>query len=366
MRIGLFSPLPPAPTGVADYSAALLRALRKLGDVRVGDSRADVALYHLGNNGLHRDVYERALQQPGVVVLHDAVLHHFFLGALGEAEYVREFAYNYGAWSEGLAHDLWKRRANSGGDNEYFRYPMLRRIAESSAGVVVHNPAAARMVQEHAPGARVYEIPHLYEPAPEPAGAEVERVRERLGVTPSTVLFAVFGHLRESKRIPSVVRAFEAVRRETRAALLVAGDMVSPEYERSIAPLLGTAGVIRVPGLPEREWWLHAHASDVCVNLRYPRAGETSGIAVRMMGIGKPVVLTTGEETSAFPDTACVRVDAGAAEVEMLAAMMRWLAGSRQDRAAIGEAARGHIRDQHNPERVAGLYWRALEECARG
>jgi glycosyltransferase involved in cell wall biosynthesis len=358
VRVGFFSPLPPARTGVADYSAALLRALRKTGDVRVNNSRADVALYHLGNNGLHRQIYERALERPGVVVLHDAVLHHFFLGALEEPAYIEEFVYNYGAWTEDLARELWRRRANSGGDAEYFRYPMLRRIAERSAAVIVHNPAAARMVREHAPQARVYEIPHLFEAGSEPAGAEIERLRESLGVMPSTVLFGVLGHLRESKRVPSVVRAFEAVRRCARAALLVAGDMVSPEYERAMAPLFQT-GVIRVPGLPERTWWLHAHATDVCVNLRYPRAGETSGIGVRMMGIGRPVIVTAGE----FSAAPCVPIDAGPAEIEMLAGMMGWLAGSRDDRLAIGGAARRYVRDQHDPERVARQYWRVLEEC---
>jgi glycosyltransferase involved in cell wall biosynthesis len=366
VRIGFFSPLPPAPTGVADYSAALLRALRKLGDVRVNDPRGDVALYHIGNNGLHREIYERAIERPGVAVLHDAVLHHFFLGTLSEREYVEEFVYNYGGWAADLARELWRRRARSGADAEYFRHPMLRRIAERSAAVIVHNPAAARMVREHAPDAIVHQIPHLFEALANPAGAEVERLRERLGILPSTTLFAVFGHLRESKRISSVVRAYGAVRGTSRSALLIAGDIVSSDYERAVAPLFQDAGVIRVPSLDEPEWWLHAHAADVCINLRYPQAGETSGIAVRMMGIGKPVVLTCGEENSAFPQGASVPVDPGPPEVEMLAAMMGWLAAAPDDRQTIGDAARRHIREQHDPDRVAAFYWRALEECGRG
>jgi glycosyltransferase involved in cell wall biosynthesis len=84
-----------------------------------------------------------------------------------------------------------------------------------------------------------------------------------------------------------------------------------------------------------------------------------------MMGIGKPVVVTSGEETDTFPDTACVRVDSGPAEAEMLAATMAWLAGAGDHRLGIGDAARRHVREQHDPERVAGLYWRVLEECGR-
>ena len=51
LRVGFHSPLPPARTGVADYSASLLTALRALGPVELSPSRADVHLYHIGNNG---------------------------------------------------------------------------------------------------------------------------------------------------------------------------------------------------------------------------------------------------------------------------------------------------------------------------
>lgn len=83
MTVGFYAPLPPAHTGVADYAAALLAELKKRGRVEVAPASCDVALYHLGNNGLHGDIYRRALESPGVVVLHDAVLHHFLLGAPG-------------------------------------------------------------------------------------------------------------------------------------------------------------------------------------------------------------------------------------------------------------------------------------------
>jgi len=74
MTVGFFSPLPPAPTGVADYAASLLSGLRAHGQVEVDDEQADAALYHIGNNQLHRAIYERALARPGLAVLHDAVL----------------------------------------------------------------------------------------------------------------------------------------------------------------------------------------------------------------------------------------------------------------------------------------------------
>ena len=162
MTVGFFSPLPPARSGVADHSAELLRALQPLGAVRVNARDADVPLYHLGNNPLHREIYGHALANPGVTVLHDAVLHHFFLGRENEREYIAEFVYNYGHWSEDLARELWRTFSRSAADPEYFRYPMIRRVVERSRAVIVHDPRAAALVHEHVRGTTVHEIPLLF------------------------------------------------------------------------------------------------------------------------------------------------------------------------------------------------------------
>jgi glycosyltransferase involved in cell wall biosynthesis len=356
VTVGFFSPLPPARTGVADYAASLLAALRELGPVEVDAARADVNLYHLGNNQLHREIYAQALQRRGVAVLHDAVLHHFFLGWLDRERYLDEFAYNYGEWNRGLAQKLWEERPRSALDPRYFRYAMVRRIAETSRAIIVHNPGAAALVRSHAPAARVVEIPHLFA-APHPVGD----ARQELAVGPQTFLFAVFGHLRESKRLFAVLHAFERVRAAgVDAALLIAGDFVSTDLERAIAPLLEPAGVLRRGYAAEPQFWRLAAAADACINLRYPAAGETSGIGIRLMGIGKPVIMTAGAEVSAFPEDTCLRVDPGAAEVPMLAEYMTWLAGRPDYAREIGRRAQEHIHARHSLEAVANEYWRVM------
>jgi glycosyltransferase involved in cell wall biosynthesis len=365
VTVGFEAPLPPARTGVADYAAVLLAALRCRGTVEVAPKRADVRLYHLGNNQVHRAIYQRALTRPGIVVLHDAVLQHFFLGSLHEREYVEEFVYNYGEWSRELAQELWQCRASSGVNPRYYAYPMLRRIAQVSQAVVVHNPAAARIVREHAPGARVVEIPHLFaapEPIPTP---EVARFRYTLGLSSRSFLFAVFGYLRESKRIMSVLRSFASVRRELpHAALLIAGEFASRDLERAAAPLLaGCPGIVRLGHLPDREFWLAASACDASINLRYPAAGETSGIAVRAMGIGTAVMVTDGEESSRYPETACFRIAHGVAEKASLMEHSLLAASFPQTTREVARRGTDHVHTFHSLESVADLYWKTLCAC---
>jgi glycosyltransferase involved in cell wall biosynthesis len=191
----------------------------------------------------------------------------------------------------------------------------------------------------------------------------VERLRSDLGVNAKFV-FGVFGHLRESKRLNAVLRAFEVVRRSADVAVLVAGDFASSDLERAVGRALSGSAIIRKPYLSERDFWLHAAAVDACINLRYPAAGETSGVAIRLMGIGKPVILSQGVEASEYPDAACIQVETGAREQAMLDAAMLWLAQSRADAVEIGARARTYVREHHAIERVAASYWRVLEEAA--
>ena len=84
MRVAFFSPLPPARSGIADYSEALIQSLKPLVELAVfsgpdqayDPARFDIALYHVGNNAHHAFVYEAALRHPGVVVMHESNLHH--------------------------------------------------------------------------------------------------------------------------------------------------------------------------------------------------------------------------------------------------------------------------------------------------
>jgi glycosyltransferase involved in cell wall biosynthesis len=365
LTVGFYSPLPPARTGVADYADTLLAELRRFGQVEVSPRHSTIPLYHLGNNSLHAGIYRRALEEPGVVVLHDAVLNHFLLGQLNERDYIDEFVYNYGEWNRGLGQDLWRGRAASGSDSRFFAWPMLRRVAETARAVVVHNPAAALAVAQHAPAVRVVEIPHLFAMPCLPGDAAVLRFRQHLGIEPGTFVFGIFGYLRESKRLSAALAAFEKVRNELPStALLVAGSFASTDLERATLPLLSSPGVVRLPYLPEREFWYAAGAVDACLNLRYPSTGETSGISIRLMGIGKPVMMTDSPECARFPEDACLRIDSGAAERDSLHDHMILVTSMTGLARAIGLRGARHIAAHHRVDEVSKQYWELLCELS--
>jgi glycosyltransferase involved in cell wall biosynthesis len=295
--------------------------------------------------------------------LHDAVLQHFFLGRLTERQYVDEFIFNYGEWTRSLAGDLWKHRARSAADPRYFEWPMLKRLATTARAIVVHNPAAAAIVRRHAPDARITEIPHLFVNPEIPSVIDTLRFRNQLGLGSRTLFIGMFGHQRESKRLPVVLRALDRVWKSgADARLLIAGSFASSDLARSLEGQLSGPGILRAGYLSEPDFWRYAAAVDLCVNLRYPTAAETSGIAIRLMGIGKPVVFSSGAEVSRIPEHACLRVETGPAEEDMLADYITWLARDREAAEEIGRRASAHVQEHHALETVAEQYWEVLKK----
>jgi glycosyltransferase involved in cell wall biosynthesis len=189
------------------------------------------------------------------------------------------------------------------------------------------------------------------------------RMRQRLGAPPSGFLFGVFGYLRESKRLFTILRAFASLRRKRSDVwLLVAGDFVSSDLERAVAPLLRGPGIARLPYLAERDFWRAALAVDACINLRYPAAGETSGIAIRLMGAGRAVLLTNGPENARYPQNGCLRIEPGLAEEDSLGHHMVLLTSVKDCAREIGRRGSDYIAERHLVDRVADQYWDTL--CA--
>ena len=122
MKVAYFSPMPPEPSGIADYSALLLPALQEHVDVEVvkrGAKRpprgADLAVYHVGNNpDAHGWIVDALRRTPGVVVLHDFVLHHLVAGlTIGRRDghgYLDAMEREHGVVGRLLAHGVLDKR----------------------------------------------------------------------------------------------------------------------------------------------------------------------------------------------------------------------------------------------------------------
>jgi glycosyltransferase involved in cell wall biosynthesis len=366
MKVAYYSPLPPSRSGIADYSALLLPELRKRIDVVVAkparfrrkssDPAADVRLYHVGNDAeAHGWIVEALRRQPGVVVLHDFVLHHLVVGltfARGDAAgYLAAMEREDGLVGRLLAYavldnklpPLWETRPED--------FPLAGEVLDHATAVIVHSRYVERRVRETGFRRPIVRIPHPAWPLPEIAPAAVE----------GGPVYGCFGHLNESKRIAELVSAFSKLReRRPGARLLLVG---------SLAVRLGRLelpdGVVHREYVAEDELWALMAACDAIVSLRSPTMGETSGSAIRALSLGKPLVVSDVGWFSELPADAVVKVPVDEKEQDTLLAALEVLADPAV-RAAMGERARDLVGREHRLDLVAEAYAAALETLAGG
>lgn len=372
LRVALFSPFPPAASGIADYSEALLAPLRHRCTVEVfsGDGRPfdtaahDIALYQIGNNPDHIEAYESALTHPGVVVLHEANLHHLVAAITIRRNdwygYLREVEFDGGA--EALAYGQRVRALEVGPD--YDGVPMLRRLLSRATGVIAHSDyviAQARHAGFAGPAAR---IPH---------GAwipEVDRMtwRRRLGLDADTPLVGVFGHLKPYKRIAESLRAFRrAVEREPRARMILVGEPHPDLPLDHLRSMLGLNGAVRVIGRAQIDEFVgYLAACDIVLNLRFPTVGETSGTLLRALGLGKAAIVSEAGAFAEFPDDVCLKAPIGGAEEEILTDYLTLLFQRRDLASALGARARQWVEQTCSWEKAAAMYADFLEAVAAG
>jgi glycosyltransferase involved in cell wall biosynthesis/SAM-dependent methyltransferase len=371
MKVAFYSPLPPAMSGIADYSEALLDRLSALVQVEAGNgakppdpSKCDVALYQIGNNADHIEAYEAALRHPGVVVLHEANLHHLMADMTIRRKdwdgYLRELEYDGGK----AALEFGKRvRALEVGP-DYDGVPMLRRLMESARGLITHSRYVERLAREAGFRGPSAVIQHgAWTPVNERLNW-----RTRLGIDNSTPLIGIFGHLKPYKRIHESLRAFRRVlRHEPRAKLILVGE---PHAELALDAMIRTLGLesaVRCEGRADTEAFTGLmSACDIVLNLRFPTVGETSGTLQRALGLGRAVVVSDVGAFAEFPDDICLKVPPGDTEEDLLFHYLNLLV-SRPDLAqAMGSNARAWVERECTWDRVARQYADFLASVVEG
>jgi glycosyltransferase involved in cell wall biosynthesis len=374
VKVAYYSPLPPETSGIADYSALLLPALRRELDVVVakrGRTKSirgtDVAVYHIGNDPTaHGWILEALRRRPGVVVLHELVLHHLVAGlTVGRhdaAGYLDAMEREAGVVGRMLAHGVLDNRLPPLWETRPEDFPLAGEVLALARdhGLIVHS----RYVEEGARRAgfdgRIHRIPHPAWPveAVEPAAVEGDPV------------IGCLGHLNPHKRIPQLLEAFMRLRARRTGArlLLVGGSAARFDLDGWIARfgLEGDPALVREPYVDERRFWSLLAACDIVVSLRAPTMGETSGSAIRTLSLGRPLVVSDLGWFAELPDEVAVRIPVGEGEVDALDAALDELAQDPARCEAMSAAARAYAAREHGLERVAGLYAASVEEAAGG
>jgi glycosyltransferase involved in cell wall biosynthesis len=370
--VAFVSPMPPAPTGIATYSRAVLGGLRSIGyrrridvvwPMRPRDEVAvrahGLAVYHIGNNvEFHGEIYRVAVGRPGLVVLHDLGLDDLVKGLLAQGDPM-----GHRAWRE-AARRAPRLTLPEARIHEPLSQPWCAHIARHARGVIVHSEFAARYLRDFGCATPVFVVPH---PPVEgerdlaAARAQAASLRARAGAAPDDVLVVAPGDLNRAKQLDAVLAAVASLPARVRLALV---GRTIPDFD--------AAAAVRATGLGERaivaadvsdgEFLGWIAAADVVVDLRYPHRGEVSGSLARALQAGRPTVVSATGTYLDLPEGAVARVPAGPVEPAVLAAVLAELAADPERRARLSAWATSLAKERYTVEASARGYARAIEE----
>jgi glycosyltransferase involved in cell wall biosynthesis len=381
MKIALFSPLPPLKSGISDYTWEMLPLLRKHFEIDLyvdpkfvpedpslrssfgvfpfrpdsfSPAGYDAVVYHMGNYyPAHRFIYEGLRRSPGIVVLHDYVLQGFYARRAEVekdfGEYRRLLETYYGTAgieiADGVARKvqppIWETE-------EALDFPLNEEILDLAAGLIVHSDFVKERVQSKT-AKPVIKVPH-HGHVLKTYAREAER--RAWGVGPEDVLVSSLGYVNRNRRYELVIAALEELA-DPRLRYFIAGEDRGRLLRNTIARSQTPISVQSFLPLEKLESLIVA--SDICVNLRYPTMGESSGSLLRQMGYGRPTMITNCGAYAEIPDWAAVKVEPDIDESALLKAYLAALRDDPDLRRSLGREASAYVRSECD-----------LEKCVRG
>ncbi|HEY7818843.1 MAG TPA: glycosyltransferase, partial [Vicinamibacteria bacterium] len=249
-----------------------------------------------------------------------------------------------------------------GGGRLLYDYPFYEHLVRRSALTVVHTESAREEILSRCASFPAGRVRRIRMGTPRPPIVPRDEARRRLGLPAGALLLASFGLVTPEKRISTVLRALARLKAAgVRATYLLVGGAV-PHYDPlAEARKLGVAEEVCLVGrVPEDEFRLHAFASDLCLNLRYPSAGETSATLLTLLACGRPVLLTDQVHVRDFPDAVVARSPLEG-EADGLYCDLMDLIRCERRRRELGEAARRYAETEASPEAMAADYLALFE-----
>ena len=331
IRIALISPWPPDASGIADFARDLALGLVDAGygvDVfthnpeAVGIDGATLVhvpsdwdgaeldahsfrLYQLGNHAdYHAWMMTALLDKPGVVQVHDFVLHHLLIGLTQDVDdwpsYVRAVREWYGddvaVRAEmalfGKAVPLWESA-------EVIDYPFFEFFVSHADAAIVHSRFAASRIVKRLPRIPMRQVDQTYR-------HQTSRVRTSL------IRIGIFGGVQENKKLDWIIEAFNLLGATLASLEVTVVGTVASQSEVLVARAKDVAhlSIHFIGRVDEQRFIDELERTDLCISLRHPTMGETSAVVMRALQHGVPTIVSdTGWYAELPPEVKKIPLD---------------------------------------------------------
>lgn len=388
-NIAMFTPLPPLRSGISDYSYDIILELTKFFDIdiyvddtyiqnpfinnkyiniynhkqyKINHKQYLDTLFQVGNSEFHSYMFEYIKKYKGTVILHDYNLHGIIYFTTGEKG-------NYDKYEKMLAEDDEKSAKNYINDIKSEKTGLkihdieVNGIVTNYANkIIVHSDYAKRKLLDNDISRIVTKIPHY---------AKIEElsdkvsIREKYGFDKDEFIIASFGFISDTKRIEKALEAFSIIaKEENKVRYMLVGEASDDMKNRinNFCKYNNITNKVEITGFTKIQEFLdYIRLCDVCINLRYPYNGETSGSLMRVLAAGKPVFVSDIGSFKELPNNCCIKVPipevlTNTTEVDILAEELKNMINDKNYVETLSRNARAYAEKELDINIIAKQY----------
>lgn len=360
-RLALVSPVPPSPTGVADYAIDLCAALEvdyavdivtdsvPPGTFVTSRSRAvsptdflkkknghyNRVLYQIGNSRFHIYACELLHRVPGDVVLHDIILSDLLESALCDSEELNLIT------SKDLA--TFHTPISTAGHSIEF-------ITQRAINIIVHSHHAKELISDTIDPRKIHTIPQIHN------SIKTNRSRSRslLGIPRDKTLVCSFGIVSPTKLNHLIANAadFAYSKGATDLILAFVGDAPGNYGQSLRRHAQNSPYEFRIVGRITKEVYEdYLAAADIAVQLRGSSKGESSRATLDTMSSGIPTITNPVGSMAEIPED-CTHAIPARPDQKQLGNALLALRNDKEYRRRLGERARSYVEKRHSAPHI--------------
>jgi glycosyltransferase involved in cell wall biosynthesis len=393
MKINWFSPLPPAKTDIANFTARVVPALSHHAEITLWTEQQDwdvaavsccdvrrfdpavvpdlddgINVFNSGNNvEFHLGIWRVMQRLSGVVILHDPVLFDFAAGLYLSLTrdihaLLTQIEFYYGtegrAAGERFVHAAMRGRAEGLVEELVARCPMTPLALEHAQGVLTHSTGVADDISALAV------LPVAYAPL-----AYAVSARPVVDAAPghdTRLRLIVFGFIGPNRCIDKTLQAIASLPEPNAIRLDIYGELWDRQLVDEWIRDLHLEGTVTIHGYAsEGELNEALQRSDFAINLRHPTRGEASGSQLRIFANRCASVVTRDGWYAGLGEDSVAFVEVGS-EVTDLRKLLLDLLQDPDRLRSLGKNGFEKVIREHDPEKYTAALLDLIARCPSG
>ncbi len=279
-------------------------------------AKYDLCIYNMGDYlPFHQKIYEISQQHPGIIILHDYVMHNFLAGYYLHTKkqpefYVQTMKNIYGEKGEQITRDFLAGKLDTPlwEISQMINYPLFEPIITGAFGVIVHSNFLKEKVSNYSnvPVETIY-FPAHYKSDLELSTADKADIKTELGIDKETLILLTFGHINPNKNILEILEVLgENKNIFSNYQYFFIGATENLSYYEDIKTLINNyqiAANIKFLGYQsDIVLQNYLEISDILINLRNPAMEGASGSLLQQLYAGKPIIVSNTGFYQEIPD----------------------------------------------------------------